>query len=52
MHLLFLYESSVSFSWRRMALAMGTIMAVVAVLLIHMDRNHVGAIIPNINLVT
>jgi hypothetical protein len=29
---------------------MGIIMAVVAVLLIHMDRNHVGSIRPNINL--
>jgi len=31
-----------------MAFAMGIIMAVVAVLLIHMDKNHVGAIKPNI----
>ena len=29
---------------------MGSIMAVAAVLLIHMDRNHVGNMKPNINL--
>ena len=34
----------------RMALRIGTIMAVVAVLLIHIDRNQLGSIMPNINL--
>lgn len=29
---------------------MGTIMAEVAVLLIHMDKNHVGSIMPRTNL--
>ena len=33
-----------------MAFAIGIIMAVVAVLLIHMDNNQVGNIKPNINL--
>ena len=42
--------SLVSLSCTRPALAIGIIMAVVAVLLIHMERNHVGSIMPNINL--
>ena len=42
--------SLVSLSCTRTALAIGIIMAVVAVLLIHMERNHVGSIMPNINL--
>jgi len=33
-----------------MAFRMGIIMAVVAVLDIHMDKNHVGSMIPNISL--
>ena len=37
-------------SWLRTASIMGIIMAVVAVLLIHMDRNHVTNMKPNISL--
>lgn len=37
-------------SWSRIAWTMGTIMAVVAVLLIHMDRKAVTPMNPNIKL--
>ena len=43
-------RSSTLANWSRTAVATGNIMAVVAVLLIHMDRNHVGNMKPNINL--
>jgi hypothetical protein len=42
------YFLVVSLSCSKMAFAIGTIMAVVAVLLIHIDRNQVGAIRPSI----
>ena len=40
----------VSLSFSITSIAIGIIMAVVAVLLIHMDRNHVGNMNPRINL--
>ena len=42
--------STLQLSWSRMAWTMGTIMAVVAVLLIHMDRKAVTPMKPSINL--
>ena len=41
---------SVCFICNNIAFTIGNIMDVVAVLLIHMDKNHVGIIIPNISL--
>ena len=46
----FLPTSLASLIWFRIAFNIGTIIAVVAVLLIHMDRNQHGNIMPNINL--
>lgn len=43
-------ESLLLLSWSRMAWTMGTIIAVVAVLLIHMDRKAVTPMNPNIKL--
>lgn len=43
-------ESTLPWSWSKTAWTMGTIMAVVAVLLIHMDKKAVTPMNPNINL--